>query len=697
MSSGFKYKLWMFVYYILVAIVLEVAMFLSLDIGLVAKYWIYDFSIMLMIGGLIFIIPNYIVQAVITAIVLGVQTLLFYLNYTLYTLYGDVFSVDMITLFKEAAKAVTSDFSYVWLIIGLVVAFVAIVVGLVVIVRKQRKHPMAFRSNFSLAMVMMLLIIQGLSSSLFMVERNNIKATQTQTLVEAGGVSDDFLMRTSMLKIASLKTFGVYGYYVNNLLNTLTKGGSNQLLSSAIQYFNAGETFTQDDSELFGVDKGNNVIMIMLESLEWYGFSNGTYDSRTLSPELTPNIYTLATEGFIGTNFFAKSKTNISEGIGFIGSYPIGKYMQNVTSNSSSTQYDFTLPSILSDNGYTTNYFHSNESSYYERDRTHTKLGFDNVYCWDYDEFGYDGGFKWGHWIKEEDFVYSALDYMIPEKSNKLKYGDDAEKFFTFYTTVSSHGPYDDNKNNADQVEYKDYVIYGDTCNLPIGERQYTQWYTNMIKAYENEGQAFVNRLINYQATVVGLDKAIGVLINQLKEYGIYDDTTIVLYSDHNAYYHSLSNVIKGVPVEKYMDKNLNTIPLIIKSSGISSYTKDGESLSYTDRFCSAYDLVPTMLDILGINFNKRLYVGNSLFSAIPNVVTDKDGNTKDLVAYYSLTGGIISEDIYTLDMTHFEHSNSTTVNELNSFKKVASQLLEQLNYIYTLYAYGAYDKLTLK
>lgn len=694
MNSGFKYKLWMFVYYIVIALILESAMFLSLDIGLVARYWLYDFSIILMIGGLIFIIPSYIAQGIVTGLILGVQTLLFYLNYTLYSLYGDVFSVDMITLFKEAAKAVTSDFSYIWLIVGLVLAYIAIVVGLVFIVRKQRKHPMAFKSNFTLVMVMMLLIIQGLSSSLFVVERNGIKATQTETLVEAGGINDDFLLRTSMLKIASLKAFGVYGYYVNNMLNTLTKGGSNTLLNSAIDYFNSGKTFTQQDSELFGVDKDNNVIMVMMESLEWYGLSDGKYDSHTLSAELTPNIYALANEGFTASNFFAKSKTNISEGIGFIGSYPIGKYMQNVTSNSSSTQYDFTLPSILSEKGYVTNYFHSNESSYYERNRTHTKLGFDNVYCWDYDDFGYDGGFKWGHWIKEEDFVYSALDYMIPEKSNKIKYGDEAQKFFTFYTTVSSHGPYDNNNDNADQVEYKEFVKYGDSANLPVDERVQTQWYTNMLEAYGKEGEGFVNKLINYQATVVGLDRAIGVLVKQLKEYGIYDNTTIVLYSDHNAYYNLISNVVKGVPAENYMDKNLNTIPLIIKSSGISSYTKDGQNLVSTDRFCSAYDLVPTLLDVLGISFNKNLYVGNSLFAATPSVITDNSGNTKDLVLYYSLTGGIISEDIYTLDMTHFNHSNSTTVNELNAFKVRATQLLEQLNYIYTLYAYGAYDKI---
>ena len=101
------------------------------------------------------------------------------------------------------------------------------------------------------------------------------------------------------------------------------------------------------------------------------------------------------------------------------------------------------------------------------------------MYCWDYEEFGYDGNFDWGEWIKEEDFVYSALDYMIPEKSNKNEYGDKAEKFFSFYTTVGTHGPYDNNSKCADQVEYKDFVKYGNAENLPVDQRKYTNWYTN--------------------------------------------------------------------------------------------------------------------------------------------------------------------------------------------------------------------------
>lgn len=677
-------------YYIIVAILLEVAMFLRLDLGVLPKYWLYDLSIILMIAGIIFIIPHNIVQAVITAIMLGAQIVIFYVNFSLYSLYGDVFSFDMINLFKETVKAMTKDFSFIWFMIALIVAYIVIVIGIVLIAIKRKKYPISFRKNFSLVIVMILLIIQGLSATTIIAQRNEAHATGS--IVQVDSISDSFLMDTSMLKIASMKTFGFFGYYTNNLLNTLTNNKSNALLESAIMYFNNGEAHDEEDSEMFGVDKGNNVIMVMMESLEWFTFCDGTYNSRTLSAELTPNIYALAKDGVIATDFFAKSKTNISEGIGFIGSYPVGKYMEQVTRNSNSGQYDFTLPNILKDNGYSTAYFHTNESSYYDRRKTHVKLGFDGVYCWDYDEFGYDGGFDWGEWIKEEDFVWSALNYMIPEKSNKKTYGDEAENFFTFYTTVSSHGPYDNSSKCADQVEYKNYVKYGDTQYMPEGQRKHTNWYKNVLEAYYNKGEQFINRLVNYQATVVGLDKAIGVLIQRLKDYDIYDNTTIVLYSDHNAYYHTISNDLKGLPSEEYMDIDLNTIPLIIKTGASSKLDADDDGFVKVDRFSSAYDLLPTILDLLGIKFNKRLYIGNSIFGDIDTVIENEKGELEELIVYYSLTGGLISERMYTLNMTDFYYDEFVTIDYYNAFKHQAYETLKKLNYIYTLYAYNAYQ-----
>ena len=165
MFRSLYHKMGFLTYYIFVAIVLEIAMFVRLDLGFFPKYWLYDLSIILMIAGIIFIIPNHIIQAVITSIMLGAQVVIFYVNFSLYYLYGDVFSFDMINLFKETAKAMTKDFSFIWLMIILIIAYLVILSGIVMIAIKRHRYPISFRKNFSLVVVMMILIIQGLSIS----------------------------------------------------------------------------------------------------------------------------------------------------------------------------------------------------------------------------------------------------------------------------------------------------------------------------------------------------------------------------------------------------------------------------------------------------------------------------------------------------------------------------------------------------
>ena len=80
MLRGIWHKIGFLTYYIFIAILLEVAMFLRLDLGFLPKYWMYDLSIILTIAGIIFIIPNHYIQAFFTSVMIGVQMVLFYVN-----------------------------------------------------------------------------------------------------------------------------------------------------------------------------------------------------------------------------------------------------------------------------------------------------------------------------------------------------------------------------------------------------------------------------------------------------------------------------------------------------------------------------------------------------------------------------------------------------------------------------------------
>lgn len=708
--TRFRNKFGLSLFYLICTLGIEIMTFCLLDIGILPKNFMYDFSIVLMFVGIIFIIPNYLAQYIVSMIMITAQFVLMYVNYSLFHLYGDVFSFDMIRLFNETKQAITSDFTYVWLIVVLVALLVVIGVVGFFIYRSLRVYKMPFYKNFSVFMIMILLVVQGLGLSVYTQQSMALSAT-ADINDENYVLSDAFLRDTTMLKIASLKSLGTYGYYMNNIINLLSKTVDKAVINQATNYFNSGEIFDETSSNVFGVAEDENVLVVMMESLEWYGFSDGELNSRVFSSELTPNIYNLMCDGVVGTDFFAKSKTNISEGIGIMGSYPIGKYMTQVATSRTEDYFGFTLPNILSARGYDTGYYHAHDSSFFDRGTTLSHVGFDHLFFGD-DAWGYT--IQWQEWAKESDFVWAAIEEgdLIPE----------GKKFYNFYTSLTTHGSYKDEKSSG----------YGDRQDEEYRAKLFAStWYQNAKKNYSDD----IEYLTNYMLGVIGLDEAIGVMVQTLKARGIYDDTTIILYSDHNAYYESISNTIKQVSYGNYSDTELNTIPLIIKSKGLTDaidslgykYYNDegryselanlngvlgradrygnlmtnGQPFRSTDRFCSAYDIVPTLLDLLGISYNTRIYPGNSLFAELDETIKTvkswepySTGN-EYVVAYYSHTGGVYGKYGNTKDMDDYDYTWPDKENYgktyPNKFKTVSKKLLLQLNYVATFYSYGTY------
>lgn len=81
-------------------------------------------------------------------------------------------------------------------------------------------------------------------------------------------------------------------------------------------------------------------------------------------------------------------------------------------------------------------------------------------------------------------------------------------------------------------------------------------------------------------------DILLGELISQLKEDGVWDNTIIVVWSDHG----------EGLPRAKRTPYDSGTrIPLLVRAPGITS---NGET---TDQLVSLLDLAPTMLSLAGL------------------------------------------------------------------------------------------------
>lgn len=740
-------KLLMVLYFVGGALILEALTFHFLDLGGMPEYFWYNFSLILVIAITIFIIPNYIAQYVIYSILLLAQAVLIYINYSLTRVYGDLLSIEMIRLIDEAGAAITSSFVYIAVVLELVLVYVLIVVVGGLLLRYCLKDKNNLKQHFSIFSILIILSVQLFSVGFSLQTRARVNS-MASIVGNDYVLTDEFLMNTSILKTSSYKKFGTYGYFTNMIINSLRDDG-NAIEKATIDYFNSGNmyngTFINSEGKpisngVFGIDKGNNVIVIMMESLEWFGFGDGEYDptfenliyedeqleKKTFTPNITKLLYgedyleehknpsdkDSEDDALRATNFFAKSKTNMSEGQGIIGNYPVAQALTDIVKNGSDNTFGYSMPSSLRELGYTTSYIHSHKISFYSRGTTHHALGFDNVVGKDgirdengknvYDELGFD------NWDAEGNFAKNAIDYIVPK--------DRSKPFYSFYLNVSSHGAYtvEDNKKDGDAIKYYNYIKYGeDDCELneddvwvlkdDVLKPTPTLWYENVLENHKEQAE----ELVYYQCGVKGLDDAIGVIIEKLKttkvdettpleEKSLFDETTLLFYSDHNAYYDNLSHNVKGISTNNNNSKELNTIPMFIVSPGLKRLNKENSG-KYTenDRFCSAYDVVPTLFDLLGVGFNENFYLGHSLFRPADYIYKDENGEMRDMVVYYSNTGGLFGDSIYTFDMNRIVTSKNYSEEVLDIFNAECNKILTKINFISFLNRYDLYHKIT--
>ena len=104
------------------------------------------------------------------------------------------------------------------------------------------------------------------------------------------------------------------------------------------------------------------------------------------------------------------------------------------------------------------------------------------------------------------------------------------------------------------------------------------------------------------------------------------------------------------------------------------------------NKFVSTYNIVPTLLDLIGIKFNSNLYLGTSVFYE----------EKYDLLnIFFSLQGGIFNDVIYTIngkDLVYTELKEYE--NELEKFRIASENFLNKLKYIEYIYMYNMFEEI---
>jgi len=347
------------------------------------------------------------------------------------------------------------------------------------------------------------------------------------------------------------------------------------------------------ENEYTGLFEGKNLIFITAEA----------FTSQVIDPELTPTLYRLSTEGIHFTDYYqilTGCSTTGGEFTNLVGLIPYGGVDSMLEAEQ---QYLFlTMGHQLQKLGYTSAAFHNNDHTYYNRHRTHTKLGYDTY-------FAYGNGMEdliTNCWPRSD---LEMVDVTLPDYL-------DQQPFNLYYMSVSGHATYGMNnamsKKNFAKVEH-----------LP---------YSKTVKCY--------------LACNLELEYALESMVRMLEEAGIADDTVIVIGSDHYPYGLSagatwgdgtdyVSELYgRGIQTEQIRDSN----SLIIWSGCLEDMD------IVVDEPVFSLDILPTLSNLFGLEYDSRLLAGRDVFSEQDALVFwPLTGGWKTEMGYYQASKGIFN------------------------------------------------------
>ncbi len=318
-------------------------------------------------------------------------------------------------------------------------------------------------------------------------------------------------------------------------------------------YFSQVEPTMQN--EYTGMFEGKNLIWIVAEGFSRYALSE-TY---------TPTLTELAGEGFVFENFYNPIwgvSTSDGEYVTLTGLIP--KTGVWSFSRSSENYMAFSMGNLLGDLGYKTLAYHDHTYTYYNRDKSHPNMG--------YEYKGLGNGLD----VKA---TWPESDLEMMEKTVGEYVGE--EPFHVYYMTVSGHLEYNFG-GNAMASKHRDDV------------------QGMLDDGYSTAASAYV-------ACQMEFDQSVAYLIDALDDAGVLDNTVIVISGDHYPY------GLEQSQIEELAGETLDSTFELYRSTCII-WTPDMETVT-VDKYCSSLDILPTLLNLFGINYDSRLIMGRDILS----------------------------------------------------------------------------------
>lgn len=383
-----------------------------------------------------------------------------------------------------------------------------------------------------------------------------------------------------------------YGYHTMEKLDFAALAESTPNSGVGVLHHYINSLTPARENQYTGLFKGKNLILITAEA----------FTKQVIDPNLTPTLYRMATRGIQFTDYYQPAwggSTTTGEFSNVVGMIPSTGGM---CMNQAVRQDLFlTMGHQLQKLGYFSAAYHNHNANFYDRNKTHTHLGYDHFYA-------RYGGLEGITPIWPESDL-EMIDVTVPQYI-------DHQPFSIYYMTVSGH------------------------CGYSLKENAQARKNYDLVKDLD-----YVEAVKCYLASQLELEKAMTSLIKQLEDAGIADDTVIVIGTDHYPYGLERSTTWKNTAdyicelygVEKMDRFTRDSNALIIWSGCLEDMDLKVEEPVYS------LDILPTLSNLFGVEYDSRLLVGRDVFSGEIPLVLWPDYSWKTDKGTYDATNGLFT------------------------------------------------------
>lgn len=374
----------------------------------------------------------------------------------------------------------------------------------------------------------------------------------------------------------------------------LIKNEEDNTIKEMHKYFSSQEASKKN--KYTGMFKNKNLIVLVGES----------FSSLAIREDLTPNLYKLYKEGFQFDNFYTPI---------FPVSTADGEYITDTSLIPKEGVWSFlrvagnympySYANVFEKQGYSSNAYHNHTATYYERDKYIETMGYNSYLAVG---TGLEDRMDTSNWPNSD---YEMVKNTVNDYINN-------EKFMAYYMTVSGH------------------MNYTKIGNMMV----YRNWDQVKDLPYSNKAKG-------YLAANIELDKAVGELLSRLEQAGKLEDTVIVISGDHYPYGLTLGEINELSTFERDDKFEKFRMPFLIWSGSMKGSIK-------VEKIGSSLDVLPTVLNLFGAEFDSRLLMGRDILSDSDPIVifsdrsfiTDK-GRYNSLTEQFTPNEGVTVEEGY--------------------------------------------------